>query len=94
MPAIDATNIVRIEFQLLAHYSGAPLISVEEVAKNWFRLSPKKLLEKCYNGDIPLPITPMGDSQKAGKFIAVHDLAVYIDRQQQSAKAELEKLMS
>lgn len=94
MSAFDASNVLRIEFQLLAHYGGAPLITIEKVAETWFRITPKKLLEKCYNGDIPLPITPMGDSQKAGKFISVHDLAIYIDKQQRAARAELEKLAS
>ncbi|WP_346432312.1 pyocin activator PrtN family protein [Breoghania sp. L-A4] len=42
-------------FQLIAMYSGQPVISAEEVARDFFGLTKAKFVRKVTAGDIALP---------------------------------------
>ena len=71
-------------------HGGAPLLEIEMVAADYFHLSTDKFLRKVRSGQIHLPLLQMEPgSQKAKKFIAVTDLAAYIDTRHKAAQKEL-----
>jgi Pyocin activator protein PrtN len=78
-------------FLLLAQYELA-VIPLDVVARDYFKLTTEKLARKCLAGEIDLPITRMGDSQKAAKGVALADLAAYLDKRMAAARKECDQL--
>ncbi|MDB6454466.1 pyocin activator PrtN family protein [Falsirhodobacter sp. 20TX0035] len=77
---------------LMAQYAGRPIIPIEQVAGDHFRMTVPKLLEKISRGEIVLPVVRMSDSQKAAKGVHLSDMADYIDLQAEKARKEARQL--
>lgn len=77
--------------QLLCEQHGkTPLLEIDLVARTYFGLTPEKFLRKISEGDIILPITRMEpDNRKSKKFVAIEDLARYIEQRNKEAKREM-----
>ena len=68
----------------------APLLEIELVAQEYFRLSVDKFVRKINDGQIALPITRMEpNNRKSKKFIALSDLAQYLEERHKEARKEL-----
>ena len=78
-------------FLLAAQYETA-VIPLEKVCSDYFQITPDKFLRKCLAGEIDIPITRLGNGQKAARGVHVEDLAAYIDKQRASARKEVEQL--
>jgi len=84
---------MKTAYLLLARYDGLPIISVEEVCRDFFRhLTPVKFLRKVADGSIHLPLIRMEASQKSAKGVYVDDLAAYLDAQRAEALREYDQL--
>ena len=80
-------------FLLMAQYSGAAIVPLETVRRDYFgHLTTPKLLQKILAGRIKLPVVRIEDSQKSAKGVHLQDLADYIDRQREKALKELQQL--
>ena len=80
-------------FLLLAQYGGRATVPLEWVVRDFFsHLTVQKFLRKTLRGEIPLPIIRMERSQKAPKFIALKDLAAYLDDRWAAAVKERDQL--
>jgi len=80
-------------FCLMAQYNGMTVIPLERVCADFFsHLSPAKLIQKCLNGEIDLPIYRAEASQKSMRAVHIADLAVYIDRRREAAIKERDAL--
>ena len=80
-------------FLLLAQYSGAAVIPVEWVCRDYFsHLKPDQFVRLATTGEIAIPVVRMTSSQKAAKGVHLQDLADYLDRQREAARKELEKM--
>ncbi|MFT4149222.1 MAG: pyocin activator PrtN family protein [Paracoccaceae bacterium] len=77
---------------LMGQYGSLPVIPIERVAEDHFRMSAPKLLERISRGEIKLPVVRMSDSQKAAKGVHLSDLADYIDAQAEKARRETKSL--
>jgi hypothetical protein len=73
-------------FVLMAKYGPEVMISSEVVAKDWFGVEKSKFNEKVRNGEIPLPIMRMEDSQKSPRGVHILDLAEYLDKRREQAR--------
>lgn len=75
---------------LCEQYGATPLLEIDLVARTYFGLTPDKFLRKVSEGDICLPITRMEpNNRKSKKFIAIADLAHYIEQRNKEARKEL-----
>lgn len=82
----------RTEELLISKYND-PLIPVEKVCADYFRLTADKFMRKVSAGEIRLPIVRMyDDSQKAAKAVRVQDLASYLDTRIDLALKEFKTL--
>ncbi|WP_339678254.1 pyocin activator PrtN family protein [uncultured Zhongshania sp.] len=80
-------------FLLMAQYNGKAIIPVEQICTDFFsHLTPGVFMRRVAAGELDLPITRMGDNQKAAKGVHLEDLATYLDKQRQKAIAENDKL--
>lgn len=80
-------------FLLMAQYDGLVIIPLERVCTDYFsHLSPEKMKLKVARGDIDLPLVQLEPSQKSARGVHLSDLADYIDKQRESAKADHDKL--
>ena len=73
---------VNTAFMLMAMYAGRPIISAEDVARDFFGLTTDKFLRKVSEGIIALPLVRMETSQKCAKGIHIHDLAAFLHQSQ------------
>jgi hypothetical protein len=81
-------------FLLMAQYDGLVIIPLERLCADYFQhLSPEKFKLKVARGEIDLPLVQLESSQKSARGVHLVDLAAYIDRQRDAAKAEHDKLM-
>lgn len=82
------------QFLLLARYDAAPVIPLEIVCRDFFQhLTPAKLAHKINQGEIPLPLFRAdAQSQKSARFVALTDLADWIDRGVAAGRKECEAL--
>lgn len=78
----------------MAQYSGAAVIPVAQVCKDYFsHLTPDKFLRKCSSGEIKLPVVRIdAGSQKGAKGIHLTDLAAYLDKRHEAARKEMMQL--
>ena len=68
-------------FFLMAQY-GQPVIPVDRLVKDYFNhLTLRSFLRKVDEGNLPIPLVRMEDSQKATKGVHINDLATYLDDQ-------------
>jgi hypothetical protein len=81
---------IKLEFQLLSMYDGAPMIPADVVARDWFGLTAQKFLEKCRSGSIRIAIVNMGETQKSKKMVTVSALAAYMIAKSAEAQRDLE----
>ena len=80
-------------FLLMAQYSGAAIIPVETVCKDYFRhLTPEMFLRKIMAGEIDLPVVRIESSQKSARGVHLSDLADYLDRQRAAALKERDQM--
>lgn len=79
-------------FMLMAMYSGRPVISADDVAKDFFGLTTEKFIRKVSAGHIALPLVRMEASQKCAKGVHLSDLAVYLDERRAAALKECQQL--
>lgn len=64
---------------LMAQY-GRAIVPADQVARDYFDLTPDKFVRKVCAGEIRLPLVRMTDSQKSARGVHLTDLAAYIDR--------------
>lgn len=84
---------MKTAFLLMAQYGAMAIIPLDVVARDYFGLTPEKLLRKINAGEIALPLVRMESiSQKAAKGVHVDDLARYIDARRAAALKECEQL--
>jgi hypothetical protein len=77
------------QFLLLAQYGMRPIITVEELCRDYFaHLTVEKFLRKVSLGEIAIPLLRMEDSQKSAKGVHIIDLAFYIDARRDAALKE------
>lgn len=80
-------------FLLMAQYDGMPIIPVQRVCEDYFsHLTLVKLLRKINDGQIPLPLVRIEDSQKSAKGVHLQDLAKYLDDRRAVAQREFQQL--
>ena len=73
-------------FFLMAQYN-QPIIPVDRLVKDYFsHLTLRTFLRKVDEGQLPLPLIRMEDSQKSSKGVHINDLANYLDAQRDKAQ--------
>lgn len=77
---------------LMARYEGQPVIPADQVARDFFDLTPEKFIRKVSAGEISLPLVRMEASQKCRKGVHLQDLAAYIDKRREAAIKECRQL--
>jgi hypothetical protein len=78
---------------LLIDQYHAAMIPIERVSRDYFGITPERLLRKVLAGEIALPIVRMDAiSQKRAKGVHVSDLADYLDKRREAAHKECEQL--
>lgn len=83
-------NRLNTAFLLMAQYGPRAIIPLDQVARDYFQVTPAKLLEKIERGDVPLPVTRLDKrSAKGAKGVHLSALAAYIDREAEIADREL-----
>lgn len=86
---------MKTTFLLMALYNSKPVISAEEVCRDFFpQFTPTKFIEKIRCGELKLPLVKLGPGQKASKGIPLDDLAAYLDNQISAARKDMEQMMS
>lgn len=75
------------QFALLARF-GSPTIELKEVCKEFFGITPKTAEQKVKACDFPVPTFKLRESERSPSLIKVEDLAAYIDKRHELAKAE------
>lgn len=80
-------------FLLMAQYNTA-IVPLETVCRDYFgHLSPQLLWRKYNAGEIAMPIVSIDPtSAKSAKGVALTDLAAYLDRRMDAARAEAKTL--
>lgn len=80
-------------FLLMAQYGGKPVISVEDVCRDFFtHLTAEKLVRKISAGEIAIPLVRMEASQKCAKGVHLTDLAAYLDVRREAALKECRQI--
>lgn len=80
-------------FLLMAQYGARAIIPIDDVARDYFSLTPDKLQRKIALGEIKPPIVRMDPlSQKAANGIHIDDLAEWIDARREAARKEMRQL--
>jgi hypothetical protein len=81
------------QFLLLAQYGMRPIITVEELCRDYFsHLTVEKFLRKVSLGEIAIPLMRMEDSQRSVRGVHIVDLAFYIDARRDAALKEYQQL--
>lgn len=89
----DATSMTL--WMLMARYKGAPFIPAETVCEDFFQpLSYSRFLHKVESGEINLPLVRMDDSRKTPKYLALEDLALFLDSKHEAAVREATAIAS
>jgi hypothetical protein len=80
-------------FLLMAQYSGAAIIPVTAVCRDYFsHLTVEQFVRKVSAGEIRIPLVRMEASQKAAKGVHLADLAAYLDERRAAAVKECQQL--
>lgn len=81
-------------FFLMAQYN-QPIIPVDRLVKDYFsHLTLRTFLRKVDEGQLPLPLIRMDDSQKSSKGVHINDLAKYLDAQRDKAQRTFNQMYS
>jgi hypothetical protein len=76
-------------WMLMARYKGRPMIPASEVCDDFFQpLTYPNFLEKVNHGIISLPMVRMEESQKAPRYVSLHDLSLFLDARHEQALSE------
>ena len=76
-------------FMLMSRYDTRVMVPLEVVRKDFFpELSLNLLKNKTDSGAIPLVVTRLCPSQKSTRMVHVKDLAEFLDKQAEKARAE------
>ena len=79
-------------FFLMAQYNQA-IIPVDRLVKDYFsHLTLRTFLRKVDEGQLPLPLIRMEDSQKSSKGVHINDLAKYLDAQRDKAQRTFKQM--
>lgn len=78
-------------FLLMAEFSQAD-VSLEVVAKKYFNLDKKEAYARAKLRTLPVPAYRAIDSQKAPWLVSLTDLAAYLDKQRDHARAEWQRM--
>lgn len=79
-------------FMLMAKYEGLPVIPLDQVREDFFGgMSKPVFMNKVESGEISLPISNLGTTQKAPRAVHLNDLAKYLDDCAEKARKELER---
>lgn len=82
-------------WMLMARYQGRPMIPARIVCDDFFApLTYQKFLDKANNGVIDLPLVKMEDSMRAPRYVAITDLANFLDKRHEEASEEARRLAS
>jgi hypothetical protein len=74
-------------FLLMAQYGARAIIPLDDVARDYFSMTPDKLQRKITSGEIMLPLVRMdARSQKSARGVHIDDLAAWIDKELDAAK--------
>jgi hypothetical protein len=77
----------------MLQFGGRAVIPVGEVCAVYFpQLTPRILVRKVDNGEIPLPVMRSDTSQRASRSVHLQDLADYIDKRRAAAVKERNQL--
>ena len=80
-------------FLLMAKYDGLPIIPAQKVCEDFFpHLTLVKFLRKVSDGQIPLPLVKVEESQKSAKGVHLQDLANYLDTRRDKAQREFKQM--
>lgn len=80
-------------FLLMAQYGARAVIPLAEVVKDYFApLTVENFIRKCTSGEIKIPVTRLGTTQKSAKGIHLQDLADYLDTRRAAAITEAQQL--
>ncbi|WP_413113844.1 pyocin activator PrtN family protein [Thaumasiovibrio sp. DFM-14] len=74
-------------FALLARFE-SPTVELRNVCQEFFGITPKTAEQKVKACDFPVPTFKLRDSERSPSLIMVEDLATYIDKRYQQAKAD------
>jgi hypothetical protein len=81
---------VNTAFLLMAEFGGSE-IPLEQLAVKYFGLSDRQAKERASLNKLPVPAYRMG-SQKSPWLVSANDLADFIDKQREQARAEWQKM--
>ncbi len=80
-------------FFLMAQYGGRPIIPIDQVRQDYFsHLSLPKMLRKISEGQLPLILVNMEESQKTAKGVPIEALADYLDARMAAAKIDYQRM--
>lgn len=80
---------------LMLQYDGTAIIPARNLAEDYFDLSEAKFVQKCRAGDIALPLIKLDSSSQKGRVgVHVQDVADFLDRCREEARADLRKLQA
>jgi len=80
-------------FLLMAQYDGKAVIPADKVREDYFsHLTLPKFLRKIAEGQLPLPLVKVEDSQKSAKGVHLQDLANYLDERREAGRREFEQM--
>ncbi|MCF4098357.1 pyocin activator PrtN family protein [Maritalea sp. P4.10X] len=80
-------------FLLMAKYDGLPIIPAQQVCEDFFpHLTLPKFLRKVSEGQIPLQLVRIENSQKSARGVHIQDLAAYIDDRRKAAHREYKQM--
>jgi len=80
-------------FMLMAAHNGQAVIPLQEIGKDYLGITDKRILnQKARTAELPLPAFRLEKSQKAPWLVHAHDLAKYIDQQNEAAKKDWQQI--
>lgn len=83
---------MKTAFMLMARYDGLPIIPLDMIREDYFGgMNKSVFMGKVESGEIPLPVSRLGRTQKSPKGVALTDLADYLDSVAKQARVELKR---
>ncbi|MGI9335751.1 MAG: pyocin activator PrtN family protein [Gammaproteobacteria bacterium] len=86
-------SLTNTTFLLMAEFS-APVIRLADISERYLALNPENAKKMALRGELDLPVFRLTDSRKAPLMVHIEDLAALIDRRQENARAEHQKINS
>lgn len=77
---------------LMVQFDGKTQIPLESICEEFLGMKPKTAAFKAAAKTLPIPAYKMRDSERAGWFIDIRDLAAHIDQQRLDAKKHYEQI--